>query len=417
MIINKAFKYRIYPKEEQITLLKQCGGNTRFLWNYFWTLQQEHYQDNNTYLSYFDFTYFLPILKKSEGFEFLSKSYSQSLQQVGKDLRKSIDMAYSPAIKKQRNKAIAKAMSEKDEDKKAKLLAKAYKYGFPKYHKKHNFKDSFRISSGFKIKKSRMYIPNVGWINYIRDRKHEGKAKYITISQNGEHWYVSVCCEVEIQEQEIKTDNIIGIDLGLKTFAAFSDGTVIDNPKIYRNSEKKLKREQRILSRKQKGSNRRKKQQLKVQRVHRNIKNKRKDFLQKLTSSMITKYDGFVVENLAVSNMVKNHKLAKSISDVSWSEFCRILEYKSYWHFKYFEKIDRYAPSSQLCSSCGSKQDMPLDVRIYKCDICGHIMDRDINASINILGLSTLGQSGIYAQGDTSIKASVNCEKDITQYA
>ena len=181
------------------------------------------------------------MLKKAEGFEFLSKSFSQSLCQVSADLKKAIDRTFDPDIVKQRKQAIAKAMSEPNEEKKAKLLAKAYRLGFPNFHKKDELTDSFRISTLFKIKKSRLYIPQVGWISYVRHRQYEGTAKNITISQDGERWYASICCEVEIAKQEIKTDNVIGIDVGLKVLAAFSDSTVIENPKFYRNAEKKTK--------------------------------------------------------------------------------------------------------------------------------------------------------------------------------
>ena len=189
-----------------------------------------------------------------------------------------------------------------------------------------------------------------------------------------------ICCELNIKDQEIKTDNIIGIDLGLKEFAVFSDGEIISNPKIYRKLENKVKREQKRLSRKEKESKRRRTQQLKLKKIHTKIRNKRKDFLHKLTYHMITKYDGFILEDLSSKNMMKNHKLAKSISDVSWGEFSRMLEYKSKWNFKYFEKIDRFVPSSQICNKCGNRRNISLSERIYNCPNCGNIIDRDLNA-------------------------------------
>ena len=414
MKANKAFKYRIYPEDSQVALLKQCGGNTRFLWNYLWNIQQDYYADNKSYLSAFDLNYFLPVLKKAEGFQFLQNSFSQSLCQVSDNLRKSIGRAYDDDKKTERKKAIAKAMAETNEEIKQRKLARAYNLGFPKFKKKSALSDSFCISTRFKIRRSRIYIPQIGWIRYIKHRQFEGKPKNITITQDGNQWYCSICCELDIPEQEIKIDNIIGIDLGLKEFAVFSDGETIANPKIYRNKESKVQREQRRLSRKEKGSNRRLRQQNKLKKIHRRIKNKRKDFLHKLTHHMITKYDGFILEDLSSKNMMKNHKLAKSIADVSWSEFSRILEYKCLWHFKYFEKIDRFAPSSQICSVCGNRQDMPLSERIYNCSNCGNIIDRDLNASLNIKNFSKIytdGTSEIYGQGDTSLEVSMNCQK------
>ena len=168
---------------------------------------------------------------------------------------------------------------------------------------------------------------------------------------------------------------------------------------------------------KEKESKRRRTQQLKLRKIHTKIRNKRKDFLQKLTCCMITKYnyDGFILEDLSSKNMMKNHKLAKSISDVSWSEFSRILEYKSKWNFKYFEKIDRYVPSSQICNKCGNRQDMSLSKRIYNCSNCGNVIDRDLNASRNIKDFSsitTLGTNGIYRHGEISKENSMKCQKE-----
>ena len=402
MKINKAFKYRIFPKEEQVALLKQCGGNTRFLWNYFWNTQQDYYEEYKQYLTAFDLNYFLPILKKAEGFQFLNHSFSQSLCQVSDDLKKAINRAFDKDIVAARNKAIAKAMAEPDEAKRQKKLAKAHKHGFPKFHKKNYLEDSFRISTKFKIKKSRIYIPLVGWIDYDQHRRYEGIPKNITISQDGQEWFAAVCCELEILEKEIKTDNVVGIDVGLKVFATLSDKTVVNNPRFYRKKEKKLQRLQRSLSRRQynketkKSSKRREQQRLKVHIVHQTIKNQRKDFLHQLTSRMIAKYDGFILEDIATKNLMKNHKLAKSIADVSWSEFGRILKYKSDWNFKYFEKIDRFAPSSQICNKCGNKQLMPLSERTYHCMKCENIVDRDYNASLNIYDFSRLAVEIVY---------------------
>ena len=417
MKINKAFKYRIYPEDSQVALLKQCGGNTRFLWNYLWNIQQDYYADYKSYLSAYDLTYLLPILKKAEGFQFLQNSFSQSLCQVSTNLRRSISRAFDDDKKTERKKAIAKAMTETNEELKQRKLARAYNSGFPKFKKKSALSDSFCISTTFKIKRSRIYIPKVGWIRYIKHRQFEGIPKNLTITQDGNQWYCSICCELDIPEQEINTnlDNMIGIDLGLKEFAVFSDGTVVHNPKIYRKAENKLKREQKRLSRREKGSNRRLRQQNKLKKIHRRIKNKRKDFLHKLTHYMITNYDGFILEDLSSKNMMKNHKLAKSIQDASWSEFSRILEYKCHWRFKYFEKINRFAPSSQICSCCGNRQDMPLSERTYNCSNCGNIIDRDLNASLNIKNFSKIytdGTSGIYGQGESALALSVNCQKE-----
>ena len=414
MIINKGFKYRIYPDKEQIQQLKQIAGNNRFIWNEFLAFTNGYKELYGKYLYRYDLQNYILDLK--EDYPFLKLSYSQSLQYQALSLDKAIHRTFDEDIVKQRQKAIAKAMAEPNDQYKQGKINRAYHYGFPKYKKKSNYNDTICYPQFFEIKKDKIKLPKIGWINYKQHRKIEGIAKYITISQDGNQWYCSICCELDIPEQTINTnlDNIIGIDLGLTEFAVFSDGTVINNPRIYRKQENKLKKEQRKLSRRQKESNRRKRQQLRVHKLHRKIRNKRKDFLHKLTHHMITKYDGFILEDLSSKNMMKNHNMAKSIQDASWSEFSRILKYKSSWYFKYFEKIDRFAPSSQICSNCGHRQNMPLDVRTYICPDCESEIDRDLNASLNIKCFSILytdGTSEIYGQGESAVALSENCQK------
>jgi putative transposase len=417
MIIYKGFKYRLYPNNDQIQQLKQNAGNNRFVWNEFLAFTNAHKELFETYLYRYSLQDYLLYLK--EEYPFLKLSYSQSLQYQALLLDKALKRAFDDNIKLSRNKIIALAMTETDEKKKGIKLVKAYNYGFPNYKKKSNYNDTMCYPQIFKVKENYINLPKLGDIKYKQHRNYEGKPKSITISQNGDCWYASICCELEIEDKQVKTDNIIGIDLGLKVFATLSDETVIDNPRIYHNSENKIKREQRKLSKRAKDSNRRKRQQLKVHKLHTKVKNKRKDFLHKLTHHMITKYDGFILEDLSSNNMMRNHKLAKNIQDVSWSEFAIILEYKSLWNFKYFEKIDRFAPSSQICHKCGNRQDMTLSERTYHCSECGNVVDRDLNASLNIKNFSnltqsvkdTVGTTEIYGQGKTSLEVSLNCQK------
>ena len=431
MKINKAYKFRLYPDEEQAKELKQIAGNNRFVWNEFVAFNNAHKELNGNYIYRYDLQSYLLHLKEEN--DFLKKSFSQSLQYQAKFLDQTLHRAYEPDVVKQRNKAIAKAMAEPDEEKRKRKLAKAYNHGFPNFHKKRDYNDTIGYPQFFEVKKSRIKLPKIGWIKYTRHRNIEGKIKNLTVSQNGNQWYVSICSDVEIEEQEIKTDNVIGIDLGLKNFAAFNGHPHIKNQKLYRKKEKKIKRLQRSLSRRlydsetKKSSNRRTRQQLKVHKVHQKIRNQRQDFLHKLTHNMIANYDGFILEDLAVRNMMKNHCLAKSIQDASWSEFARILEYKSKWNFKYFEKIDRFAPSSQICSKCGHRQAMPLEKRTFNCEACGFAVDRDDNASVNIYNLSKLAATKnlaaikntvvtteIYGQGETAVADSANCQKELS---
>jgi putative transposase len=381
MKLNKSFKYRLYPTKNQQELLLQLGGNTRFLWNLFLQQNIDEYNKTEKFKFRFDLQASLPKLK--EAYPFLKLSHSQSLQIVAKQF----DMALRDLIK--------------------------YKKGFPKFKKKNLLTDSFTSSQTWSLNKTNIRIPKIGYVKWKKHRNMQGKPKNITISQDGEKWYCSVLCESDIKEKELKNDNIVGIDLGLKEFVTLSDETVIQNIKVTKKYENKLAREQRRLSRKKKGSNNRFKQRLKVRNVHEKIRNIRKDFLHKTTSHIIAKYDGVVLEDLNIKKMLKNKYLAKSISDVSWHEFKRQLEYKSLWNSKYCIIIDRFAPTSKTCSKCGNIQDMPLSKRTYNCSVCNLSMNRDLNAAINIhkLGINTLGQREIKACGDESIDLSVKQEQ------
>ena len=273
------------------------------------------------------------------------------------------------------------------------------------FKKKALERDSFHCPQKWYVCKGFVQIPKIGKVRWAKHRNLQGKPKSITITQDGDNWYCSVLCEIEIHEKKKEKDNMVGIDVGLKDFAVLSDGEVIKRQRFTKDNEKRLSKEQRRLSRKEKGSQNKTKQRRIVQKVHKKIRNSRKDFLHKTTHDMITKYDGFCLEDLNVKGMMKNHKLAKSIGDVSWSEFMRQLGYKSLWNFKHFIQISRWFPSTKTCSSCGEKQSMELKDRIYECELCGFVMNRDLNAALNILkeGLNTLGHRGINACGDDKV--------------
>ena len=383
MKVHKGFKFRLVPTPEQESMLSQQAGNTRFLWNKFLESNLQTYKDSQKFQFSYEMITSLPKLK--EEFEFLKLSFSQSLQQVGRQL----DSALKDSFKKTK--------------------------GFPKFKRKRN-RDSFTVPQKFSIHSKFVKLPKIGKVKWTKHRKIQGNPKFLTISRDGKQWYCSVTSEIKMPDKQYSqnTENIVGIDVGLKEFATLSDNTVIHNPRCLNKKLDKLKREQRWLSRKTKGSNNRKKQIEKVQTVHRKIRNTRKDFLHKTSSNMIAKYSGVVLEDLNISGMMKNHKLAKSISDVSWYEFSRMLEYKSLWNAKHFIKIDRWYASSKICSQCGNKKvDLTLRDRTYICKDCGNILDRDFNASKNILaeGLnvlySTVGQTGSNACGDGKITESL----------
>lgn len=352
MIILKAYKFRLYPTEEQKQSLNQHGGNTRFIWNYFLDLNQEKYEKEKKFIFGYDLINLLPKIKQEK--EFLKISFAQSLQQIGLHF----DQALKDFIKKKKE--------------------------FPKYKKKKQ-NDSFTVPQNFKIFKNYVYIPKIGNIKWIKHQSIKGKVKHITIKQDGELWYCSVNVELKIKQPKIKTENIVGIDVGIKTYATMSNEKTINNPKIFKIYEKKLKRNQRKLSKRIKGSNNKNKQRKILAKIHRKIKNIRKYFQHKETKNMITKCDGFILENLNIKGMMKNHCLSKAIQDCSWYQFKQFLKYKSFWNGKVFLEIDRFEPTSKKCNKCEwINNDLTLKDRTFKCNECGLIIDRDLNAAINI---------------------------------
>lgn len=374
LLVNKAYKFRIYPNKEQEILIAKTIGCSRFVFNHFLGMWNDTYKETGKGLTYNVCSAQLPQLKIE--LEWLKEVDSTAIQSALKNLAD----AYKRFFKKQNDKP----------------RFKSKKNNVQSYTTKHT-------NGNIAIVDNKIKLPKLGFVKFAKSREIDGRIMNATVRRNSSgKYFVSILTEVEIQPLE-KADSAIGIDLGITDFAILSDGHKIDNNKFTSKMEKKLKREQRKLSKraliaKNKGihlldAKNYQKQKRKVARLHERVINQRDDFLNKLSTEIIKNHDIICIEDLNTKGMLRNHKLAKSISDVSWSAFVSKLEYKATWYGKTIVKVSRWFPSSQICSDCGHHDGKKsLEIRDWTCPICHANHDRDINASKNILaeGLRTL---------------------------
>ena len=373
MDIYRAYKYRFYPTKDQEVLLAKSFGCARLVYNRFLALRNQAYQDHKINVSYVDAAFLLTLDKQKEELSFLKEVPAVVLQQ---SLRNA-DTAYQNFFKK--------------------------KAQYPRFKSKGNRQSIRFLPNGFvydgkySITLAKMDLPLK--IKWSRTIPRGAKVKSVTVSkETSGRYFISFLCEDSVAPLP-NSDKSIGMDWGLKDFVTTSDGEKVTAPKYYRRSEKKLAKAQRDLSRKEKGSKNRQKARVKVAKAYAKVANQRKDFLHKLSSTIVHENQVICIEDIAVKNLSRNRHLSKSIMDSGWGEFVRQLEYKSQWSGRSLVKVGRFFPSSKTCSHCGCVKDhLDLSERSWTCSECGVVHDRDYNASVNIKAEGT----SVLARGEES---------------
>jgi putative transposase len=381
---KRAYKYRFYPSDEHKRKLAQTFGCVRFVYNWGLSTRKTAYQERGESLSYNDLAALLPALKKR--YPWLAAISSVPIQQALRHL----DRAFVNFFE---GRAQFPTFKKKQHDQSATFAANAFRWD----------------GEALTLAKMDEPLPIV----WHRPLPKGSKPSSVTISKDGANrYFVSILVEEDIKPLPV-INTSVGLDLGLTSLVALSTGESVGNPRYFAKDEKKLAKAQRQHARKKQGSQNRRKARLKVAKIHARIADRRRDYQHKLSSRIVHENQVVCVESLAIKNMVKNHCLAKAISDVGWGEFVRQLEYKARWYGRTLVKIDQWYPSSKTCHACKHILDsLPLDIREWVCPACGMVHDRDTNAALNILaeGLSAAACGGNVRPVRARARQAIACE-------
>jgi len=376
MLVQQSYRYELKPNNKQRTLLVKHAGTARFAYNWGLVRRIKEYNATGKSCRAMEQHRQLNILKKTE-YLWMYEVSKCAPQEALRDL----DRAFSNFFRS---------------------VKSGKRIGFPKFKKK-GIHDSFRLTGSIHVSVGSVILPRIGEIRTKEQTDLKGQILSATVSKGANRWFVSFTVERERERHKIAGDTRVGVDVGITCFAVFSDGRRIESPKPLQEAVNLLKRRSRHHSRKKKRSANRKKSALRLARLHRKIRNRRKDFLHKVSTLLAKTKRVVVVEDLNVQGMMRNRHLSRYIADAGWSEFLKLLDYKTKWYGSSLVKAPRFYPSSKRCSVCGAiKSNFKLSEREFACEKCGFTIDRDENAARNLEHLSTASSAGSYACGDTS---------------
>ena len=362
MTVNQAFRYELEPTARQRSLLAKAEGTARYAFNWGLALCKRLLNARK------------PVPHAAElhrrwNAEKPQRSWVYGVSKCcGQEALRDLDRAFANFWRGRKE---------------------GRRVGFPRFRRKHGWRDTFRLTGSIKVHPKSVKLPRVGCVRTKEtSEKFRGRILSATVSREADRWYVSLAVEVERDDPQPVAGPVVGIDLGLKSFAVLSDGTRLESPKALAKAQRRLRHRQRLHSRKQRGSRNRRKSAAGLARLHRRIRCRRADFLHKTTTDLAKTKSVIVVEDLSVRGMIRNRHLSRSIADAGWGEFRRMLEYKTIWYGSQLIVAPRFYPSTKTCSACGHiKAEMLLAERVFQCEACGAEIDRDLNAARNLASL------------------------------